>query len=87
MRNHKSFLSNLYYKFLLCVPYSFDIHGKFHFSELRLSETEDKHCKMFFSLLNCVHTEINSFAGKTSRMTGFFFFNNSVIILIIYFFH
>uniref|UniRef100_A0A8D2ICR7 Golgi SNAP receptor complex member 1 n=1 Tax=Urocitellus parryii TaxID=9999 RepID=A0A8D2ICR7_UROPR len=36
MRNHKSFLENLGYRFLFSVPSFFDSQGKLHFSQILL---------------------------------------------------
>lgn len=93
MRNHKSFPDKLYYKFLLCVPVLvfkenyifcrfFEMPTGQTSTQLRLSETEDKHCKKaFFFLLfvNCMHTGVDCITGKASRVTGFF-----VIVLIFF---
>ena len=80
MRNPKSFLDNLCYKFLLFVPNFFGVQRKWQFSknlwdfhrpssaQLRLSETEDKHCKKDFILsFNHAHTQVNCIPGKTIK--------------------
>lgn len=100
MRNHKSFLNNLWYKFLLFVSNSLGIQEKLHFSQnvwdadrptstqLRLSETGQALQNFFsFFFLNHAHTEVNCVAGKTSRMTGFFYKVSHCLGVFVYFFH
>lgn len=86
MRNSKSFLDNLCYKFLLFVPNFFGVQGKWQFSknlwnfhrpssaQLRLSETRQALQKKTLSCFLIMPTlRLTVFLKKPSRMIGFFF--------------